>query len=420
MGQALAFNMWRTIEKRSPLKGSKQFPTRIMVIEKDPTLQNSSTTLSVGGIRQQFSEASNVQLSMLTADFLRDINRELSVVEEQEKVDVQFNPHGYLLLASEKGSKQLMENYETQTNEGAKVMLLNRERLEQTYPWLNLEGLELGSLGLENEGWFDPSLFVNAFKTKLKTFPIINVQGEVVGTKRKKFTGENTSYGEYIDGVYIKLADEDKPVFIQADRVVNCAGSEARKFAEMCGIGAEETRDHAWLKHSLPVERKKRYVYVVHCPDAPMLDMPMVCDPSGFYVRREGFGGKYLVGKSPSADEEPDVGDLEVNYDFFNEQIWPDLAHRIPAFNNLKVISAWAGYYDYNTFDQNAIIGDHPWLRNIFFMNGFSGHGIQQAYGATKTLAELMVNGEVKSANIEPFTFDRICEGKRFIEKNII
>ena len=37
-------------------------------------LQNSATLRSVGGLRTQFSEASNVQLSMLTANFMRNLN----------------------------------------------------------------------------------------------------------------------------------------------------------------------------------------------------------------------------------------------------------------------------------------------------------------------------------------------------------
>ena len=82
--------------------------------------------------------------------------------------------------------------------------------------------------------------------------------------------------------------------------------------------------------------------------------------------------------------------------------------------------SAWAGYYDYNTFDQNAIIGPHPVVPNLFFLNGFSGHGIQQAYGASLALSEMLVKEAAVSADVSAFSFNRIPAQVRFLEKNII
>jgi len=38
--------------------------------------------------------------------------------------------------------------------------------------------------------------------------------------------------------------------------------------------------------------------------------------------------------------------------------------------------SAWAGYYDYNYFDQNGIFGPHPYHVNMLFACGFSGYGM--------------------------------------------
>lgn len=45
---------------------------------------------------------------------------------------------------------------------------------------------------------------------------------------------------------------------------------------------------------------RKRYVYVFNCENGPGIDMPLVIDPTGAYVRREGLGGKYICGRSPS------------------------------------------------------------------------------------------------------------------------
>ncbi len=130
------------------------------------------------------------------------------------------------------------------------------------------------------------------------------------------------------------------------------------------------------MRVPLPVEPRKRYVYCVHAPEGPGLNCPLVIDPSGTYFRREGYGGHYLCGRSPlNREMEPSIDNLDVDHDFFEEHVWPKIANRVDAFNNIKLHSAWAGYYDYNFWDQNAIIGRHPVHDNVYFATGFSGHG---------------------------------------------
>lgn len=67
------------------------------------------------------------------------------------------------------------------------------------------------------------------------------------------------------------------------------------------------------------------------------LNIPMVCDITGAYFRREGLGGKFIGGVSPLEHEEPCTSDLEVDYSFFDQTLWPILARRVPAFNSVKV-----------------------------------------------------------------------------------
>ena len=151
--------------------------------------------------------------------------------------------------------------------------------------------------------------------------------------------------------------------------------------------------------------------------DAPA-GVPMVIDPSGVYVRPEGQ--QFICGTSPPPDQDPDCLDFEIDHTVFEEEIWPALAHRIPAFEALKPLRAWAGHYAMSTLDCNAILGLHPDVANLYFANGFSGHGIQQAAGVGRAIAEMIATGASRSIDVSPLGWARVLEGRPLAEHNVI
>ena len=144
----------------------------------------------------------------------------------------------------------------------------------------------------------------------------------------------------------------------------------------------------------------------------------MVIDPSGVYFRPEGDG--FLCGVSPPPDQDPDTWDLEVDYHLFHEVVWPTLAKRVPAFDSLRLGTSWAGHYAYNSHDQNAVLGPHPRLKNFFFANGFSGHGLQHSPGIGRALSELLLFGEYRTLDLSRFGFQRFAEGSFIREENVV
>jgi hypothetical protein len=96
----------------------------------------------------------------------------------------------------------------------------------------------------------------------------------------------------------------------------------------------------------------------------------------------------------------------DVDYSWFEERIWPLLAERVPQFETIKVINAWVGQYDYNALDQNAVIGPHPQVKNFYFANGFSGHGLQQGPATGNAIAELIVHGTYRTIDLTRFSYD--------------
>lgn len=391
IGSAIAYFLAAAeAERLGPgVGGGRGRPLRIAVVERDPTFATSSTALSVGGIRQQFSTKENILLSGFSAEFFRRAPELLAV--DGEKPDLSFVEVGYLLLATEAGLPVLHRNHALQRELGAEVAILSPEELQGTFPWMEVEGLAAGSLGLRGEGWLDPHSLLQALKGKARALGVAFLADEVVGMRARNHRVESVTLASA--GTF--------PVGL----VVNAAGPRAAEVARMAGI------------HDLPVRPRKRFVYRIHCREA-LPGCPLVVDPSGVYFRPEGQG--FLCGVSPPPEEDEDTLDLSMDYALFHEMVWPVLARRVPAFEAVKLGHSWAGHYAVNTQDRNAILGPHPDFPNFCLANGFSGHGLQHAPGVGMALSELILHGEYRTLNLDRFSFERFASGELIREENVV
>lgn len=364
------------------------FDGTIAVFERDPGFTQAATALSASGIRQQFSLAENIALSQRTLDFLSNASENFGF-----ETDIGFHRNGYLLLASEAGRAALAANHAVQKQCGADVALLEPVSLTEKFSWLDTVGIAAGSFGLSGEGWFDAMALLTAFRQSLKTNARVQqVRGEVAAIEKR-------------DGrvAGLRLADGDE---WRCGTIIVAAGPSSGAVAAMAGL-------------DLPVEPRKRTVFFFHAMDR-FEDMPLTVDPSGLYVRPEGDG--YITGISPAPEEDgpADPQDFDPDWPLFEEYIWPLLAERIPAFEAIKLQSAWAGHYDYNPFDRNALIGAVPGLSGLYAITGFSGHGVQQAPSAGEALAELIIHGKYRSTDCSAFAPERVASRRIFAERNII
>jgi FAD-dependent oxidoreductase domain-containing protein 1 len=371
------------------LASRPDFDGRILVVERDPTFRTSSTTLSAASIRLQFSTPLNIEISRFGVELITHPDRYLAVDGEVPEVD--FVENGYLFLSTEAGRATLEHNHAVQRALDVPVALLTPAELRARFDWLNVDDLAGGSLGLAHEGWFDAYALLQGFRRRARSLGVEERAGEVVALERD---------GDRVSGV--RLADGSH---IGADWVVNAAGPRAADVASMAGI-------------ALPVRPRKRLVYHVEAP-VSLGAAPLIIDPSGVYVRPEG--PSYITGFSPHGEQpDPDTLDLTVDSAPFEEHVWPILAHRIPAFDRLRLLDAWAGHYEINTLDQNAIIGPHPTVPNFLFANGFSGHGLQQAPAVGRALAEWIATGRYETLDLAPLGYARIERDEPIRELNVV
>ena len=327
-------------------------------------------------------------MSLFGADFVRRAGALLAV--DGAAPDLAFWERGYLFLADEAAMPVLARNCRMQTSLGAKVSVLDPAAIAARFTWLNPDGLAGAGLGLANEGWIDPAALLRALRRKARALGVEFVTDEVVGIElvRQRVAGVRMAGGDALSGAVL----------------VNAAGPQAGALARLAGV-------------DLPVRPRKRTTFVFDCR-AALPPLPLTIDVSGVAFRPEGT--RYIAIVSPPVERDPDSADLEPDHGLFDQAIWPALAHRVPAFAAIKVTNAWAGHYDFNTFDQNAILGPHPSIEGLFFCNGFSGHGIQQAPAAGRAVAELIVHGGFRTLDLSALSFARLGAGRRVREVNVV
>ena len=360
------------------LTADPNFGGKVIVVERDPTYARASSSLSASSIRQQFSTPLNIHLSRYGIGFLRRAREVLGV-------DLGLKEPGYLFLASPAGEAVLRANHAVQKAEGCAVDLLDPAALVRRFPAVSPAGVALASHGTANEGWFDGPALMQAFRRKAREQGAVYVSDEVVG----------------IAGDAVTLRSGDT---IAAGTIVLAAGPQSGEVAAQAGI-------------ALPVEPRRRSVFVFDCR-ATLPLLPLTIDPSGTWFRPEGRF--HIGGTTPAEGNDPPGAPLEVQHQEWDDMVWPALAARVPAFEAARVVGSWAGWYEYNTFDQNGIVGRHPARENLLFATGFSGHGIQQSPAVGRAVAELIVHGEYRTLDLSPFGYERISAGRPIRELNVV
>lgn len=366
------------------------FDGSVLVVERDPGYEQSSTAHSNSCLRQQFTQSINVQVSQFGADYVRNFRNYMGGDPDVPMLHMQS--FGYMYLASTAEGEQVLRAAQMmQAAEGAGTQILTPELLAERFPFYNLDGIRVGSHNPVDEGYFDGGSMFDWWRRKARAAGVEFIRNEV--TEISRTAGVITG---------VTLADGTRA---SAGHVVNAAGPRAGIVAQMAGV-------------SLPVEPRKRYTFVFEAARPLPVDLPLTVDPSGVHVRSDGK--YYMAGCPPHKDPAVAPDDFLADHSLWEEKVWPAIAERIPQFDALKLMQSWVGHYAYNTLDQNAIIGPHPEIRNLLLINGFSGHGLQQAPAMGRGLAEWIASGRYETLDLSPFAFDRIPAGRPLLEQAVI
>lgn len=361
-------------------------PCSVTMIERDPTYALASTPRASGGIRRQFAREENIHLSNFSIPFFDGFEALMEV--DGERPSINLRKHGYLFIVPPEHMANLERNFARQRSLGVNVELLDRAMLRSAYPSMTVDDLG-GGVRSPDDGWLDPYSVLMGLRRKVKSLGVTLVADEVTGIARQ---------GSLVRSVQLKSG-----ATIATDAVVNAAGAWAAEICAMVGM-------------TVPISPLRRYEHYFEAAE-PIEPLPYLKDVRRLAFRPEGKG---YSGGVPTLDE-PRGFNFEADHAYFEEVVWPALAHRFPQFERTKCKATLPGLYDQNDFDGNPIIGAWTGQCGNFFLNaGYSGHGLMHSPGSGRAIAELILDGSFQTTDLSRLGWSRVVENKPYPETGII
>jgi FAD-dependent oxidoreductase domain-containing protein 1 len=358
----------------------------VVVLERDPTYEVASTPRASGGVRRLFSVPENIELSAYSIAFFESFPETMAI--DGSRAEIGFTNGGYLFIVPPSDVDQLRRNHDTQREHRCRVIYLEPDELQARFPSMYVDDLG-GAVLSPDDGWLDPHSVLMGFRNKAISLGASFLADEVVGMQR--------------NGGTVTAAVLRSGRHVQADQYVNAAGAWAK---DICGM----------LGASIPVEPLRRFEHYFESQDA-VEPLPYVKDTQRLAFRPEGRG---YTGGVPTLAE-PRGYNFEVDRRYFEEAVWPALAHRFPQFERTKCFSTLPGLYDQNDFDGNVIIGPGlDGLSNFHLLTGFSGHGLMHAPGTGRAMAELLLTGSYQTLDLTRFGWQRVLDNEPLRETGII
>jgi len=374
------------------LSDNADFDGKVLVVERDPSYEFTSTSRTNSCMRQQFSNEVNVRISQFAAEFVKNFRQYMG--GDERVPDVLLQSYGYMYLADNATfAATLQDAQKIQQALGAGTRFMTRDEISHDYPFYYLDDIVGANHNLQDEGYFDGNTLFDWWKRSARERGVEYVSNEVVSINKN-------SAGSRMESVVLSTGE-----IINCGTLVNASGARAAATAAMAGV-------------DIPVEPRKRYTFIFDAQDPLDRDLPLTIDPSGVHMRTDGQ--YYLAGCPPDDDPAVDYDDFVEDQTIWENKVWPIIANRIPQFEAIKLKNSWVGHYAFNTLDQNAVIGPHTRISNFLFLNGFSGHGFQQSPAMGRAIAELITYGEFRALDLSSLGYERIQSNTPFEEKAVI
>ena len=357
---------------------------RVVVVERDPTYARASSFLAMGGIRQQFSSAVNIQLAQYGTRFYAEFDRALRVPGHVPRAN--FRQRGYLFLVDDALTDRFEARVERQRRLGARVERLTLDEVRILVPGVRLDDIRFGVFG-PDDGYGEPREILAGFRAAAAAAGAEYLTAEVVDLTRR--SGR-------VAGVVLDSGDR-----IPGDAIVNAAGPFAARLGAMANI-------------TLPIRPVRQQLFRCALPHRWPYRFPVVIDPTGVHWRHDDpvtdSDPDQLVVACTRPDEPPGEN-FDCDASRWETDFRPPLVGRVPGLEPLELVEGWAGLYAM-TPDHNPLLGEHPAAPGFFLANGFSGHGLMIAPAVGKVLSELIRTGRTETVDVRCFDAARFDRGE--------
>ena len=327
-------------------------------------------------------------MSNYSIDFIKAFPQAMAVgsVGHMREAPVDWVEGGYLFIVPPEGMTLLESNHAVQRAHGCDVQLLTPAQLKARFPSMFVDDLA-GGVHSPGDGWCDPNGLLQGFKRKAISLGVEYRKDRVTSLARR--------------GAALTHAGLESGATFRATTFVNAAGAWSGKVSALAGV-------------PLPVSPMRRFEHYFTCGN-PVERLPYVKDLSRLAFRSEGVG---FSGGLVDGDERRGFN-FDVDHHYFENVVWPAVAHRFPPFESAKCHRTWAGLYEQCDFDGNPIIGATG-IGIFHAVAGFSGHGMMHAPAAGRGIAELIVGGRYQNIDLTRLGYARVVSGTPYREAGIL
>lgn len=126
---------------------------------------------------------------------------------------------------------------------------------------------------------------------------------------------------------------------------------------------------------------------------APFMEGPCYANFVLDYFRQLPTG-ELLIGGFRQLEKETEVGYSDHTTDKIQQALLDFIQHHLPQARGKKITHRWAGIMGFSV-DGQPMVGSLPTDQQVFFVGGFTGHGLGLSFHSAKCLADVIYGREI-------------------------